>query len=77
MSNFAQCFLVKNTIKPAFKDLLAIVKSMEHLLFNQSDILISSGYFVLIIASIKSMVLLVYEPHQFHVGLELPIAKRR
>lgn len=76
MSNFSQWFLVKNTTKPAFKGLLVIVKSMEHLMLNQSDILICGGYFVLIITSIKSVVLLIYEPHQFHVGLELSIAER-
>ena len=77
MSNFSQWFLVKNTTKPAFKGLLVIVKSMEHLMLNQSDILICGGYFILIIASIKAVVLLVHEPQQFHVDLELPIAERR
>ena len=77
MSNFAQWFLVKNTTKPALKGLLVIVKSMEHLMLNQSDILICGGYFILIIASIKAVVFLIYEPQQFHAGLELSIAERR
>ena len=77
MSNCAQCFLVKNTIKPAFKGLLVIAKSMEHLMLNQSNIFIGGRYPVTSIASIKAFVFLVYEPQQFHAGLELSIAERR
>lgn len=76
MSNFSQWFLVKNTTKPAFKGLLVIVKSMEHLMLNQSDILICGGYFVLVVASIKALVFLVYESQQLHVGFKLSIAER-